>query len=125
MTENTSQKASGIPLFDFTTMVRAIATIQRNQPFIGAEMPKLMKGLERPPGNISVELNEVESSLLALTAFDIALDRNAPIMVMMLREHWKHLKEKQPPQVDELAILREAFCLDPRAANIEFRPIGS
>ena len=78
MTENTSQKASAIPLFDFTTMARAIATIQRNQPFIGAEMPKLMKGLELSSEKASADLNMVEASLLALTAFDIALDKKAP-----------------------------------------------
>ena len=106
-------------------MARAIATIQRNQPFIGAEMPKLMKGLELSSEKASADLNMVEASLLALTAFDIALDKKAPIMVMMLREHWKQLKEKQPSQVKELAILREVFCMEPRAVTIEFRPIDT
>ncbi|MCR2831449.1 hypothetical protein NR402_14325 [Acidithiobacillus ferrooxidans] len=122
MTENTPQKAPCIPLFDFTTMGRGIASIQRNQPFIGAAMTKLMKGLDLTPDQISEPLGEVESSLLALTAFDIALDKKAPVMVMMLREHWEHVKEKKPSSVDELATLREVFCLDPGAVNIEFRP---
>ena len=122
MTENTSQKLSGTPLFDFTTLARSIATIQRNQPFIGAAMPILMKELDLPPEKSSADLNEVESSVLALSAFDIALDRKSPIMVMMLREHWKYLKDKKPSSIDELATLREVFCLDQRAVNIEFRP---
>jgi hypothetical protein len=122
MTENIPQKAPGIPLFDFTTLVRGIASIQNNQHFIGSAMPKLMKELGLSPEQTGAPLDEVESSVLALTAFDIALDKKAQIMVMMLPEHWKYLKEKKPTSVDELATLREVFCLDPGAVNIEFRP---
>ena len=60
MIENTSQKVSGIPLFDFTNMARGIASIQRNQPFIG------------------VAIDEVKPSILAVPAFNIALDKKVP-----------------------------------------------
>ena len=125
MTENTSQKASAIPLFDFTNMARAIATIQRNQPFIGAEMPKLMKGIDLSPEQANSSLNEVEASLMILKAFDIALDKNAPVMVMVLREHWEYAAASKPQEVNELATIREVFCMDPRAVTIEFRPLDS
>ena len=125
MTENIPQKAPVIPLFDFTTLSRAIASIQRNQPFIGAPMPNLMKESNLPPDRANYPLNEVEVSFLALTVFDVALKKNAPVMVMMLREHWDYAQEKKPAEVNALASLREVFCMDPRAVNIEFRPISS
>lgn len=125
MTDNPPQKAPGIPLFDFTTLSRAIASIQRNQPFIGAPMPNLMKESNLPPDRANYPLNEVEASSLALTTFSIALDKNVPVMVMMLREHWEYAEEVKPPEIAALATLREVFCLDPRAVNIEFRPIDS
>ena len=125
MTENIPQKAPGTPLFDFTTLSRAIATIQRNQPFIGAAMPKLTKGFDLPPERADSPLDEVEVSFLALTVFDVALKKNAPVMVMMLREHWEYAEEVKPPEIAALATLHKVFCLDPRAVNIEFRPIGS
>lgn len=125
MTDNTPQKAPGIPLFDFTTLSRAIASIQRNQPFIGAPMPNLMKESNFPTDRANYPLNEVEASSLALTTFSIALDKNVPVMVMMLREHWEYAQEKKPVEVNALASLREVFCMDPRAVNIEFRPIDA
>ncbi|OCB03618.1 hypothetical protein BBC27_00495 [Acidithiobacillus ferrivorans] len=125
MTENIPQKVTGIPVFDFTTFSLAIASLQSNQPFIGEAMPTVMKDAVLPTEPENPPLNEVEVSFLALTVFDVALNKNAPVRVMMLREHWEYTEGRKPSEVDALATLREVFCIDPRAVNIEFRPISS
>jgi hypothetical protein len=116
------QVGTSIPLFDFTTTERGVASVQRNHQFIGKPLEGFTTVDDVPPELADIPLGFDETGFLILSAFTYALNNKSPVRVMVLREHWEYTLSKKPAEIDQLGIMKEVFCMDPKAVNIEFRP---
>lgn len=122
MSDNIPQKTPKTPLFDFTTMANSIASLQRNQLYIGADMPNLMKDFDLPPGQANADMDEDIASALTLTAFSLALKKGYSVQMMLPRKHWDYIKTRKPAEINNIASVREVFYMNPQVVNIEFQP---
>ncbi|WP_414039221.1 hypothetical protein ACJU26_08280 [Acidithiobacillus sp. M4-SHS-6] len=121
---NAASKAQSIPLFNMTTMASTMSSLSRHRDFISPEMAKAIDGIVIHPELADASIEIVEMSLLILAIFNMSLDRQQPVQVLMPRETWEYLKLNKPAAVDSEAHIREVFCIDPLAVTIEFRPIN-
>jgi len=116
-------KTQSVPHFNVTTLAAAIASIKRNPDMISAELAKLVEDIKVKPEQANAPMNMVETGMLVLSIFMMALKKNRPVQIIMTREYWDYIKVNKPRDVDRLSTIKEVFCLDPMAVNIEFRPL--
>ena len=122
MTDNTPQKTQNIPLFNLMSLASVITSIQHHRDFIHPELARQIQGIKMKPEQADAPLNELDIALLVMGVFAMALQKNCPAQIILSREDWDYIKLKKPNSTDNISSIREIFCLDPSAVNIEFRP---
>jgi hypothetical protein len=116
-------KTQSVPHFNVTTLAAAIASIKRNPDMISAELAKLVEDVRVKPEQANAPMNMVETGMLVLSIFMMALKKNRPVQIIMTREYRDYIKVNKPRDIDRLSTIKEVFCPDPMAVNIEFRPL--
>jgi translation elongation factor EF-1alpha len=116
-------KTQSVPHFNVTTLAAAIASIKRNPNMISAPVAKLVEDIKVKPEQANAPMNRVETGMLVLGIFMMALKKKRPVQIIMTREDWDYIKVNKPRDVDRLSTIKEVFCPDPMAVNIEFRPL--
>jgi len=90
---------------------------------ISAELAKLVEDVRVKPEQANAPMNMVETGMLVLSIFMMALKKNRPVQIIMTREYRDYIKVNKPRDIDRLSTIKEVFCPDPMAVNIEFRPL--
>jgi len=80
-------KTQSVPHFNVTTLAAAIASIKRNPNMISAEFARLVEGIKAQPEKANVSMNMVETGMLVLGIFMMALKNKRPVHIIMTREY--------------------------------------